>query len=111
MIKANEFITTGFSADDATKLNNVIEPLIQQGENITVDFEGITIFTTLFFNNVFAKYIVKMGPEEYQKIFRLVNLSELGENTYQHSVDNAIKYYNLSEDEKKGQDNIVENPD
>lgn len=111
MIKAIDFIKTGFSADDANKLDNVIQPLFEQGEKIIVDFEGIKIFTTLFFNNVFAKYILKIGPEKYQERFALENLSELGQTTYQHSFENAINYYRLSDAGKKAQDTIVEDPE
>ena len=111
MIKALNFIKTGFSADDATELDKVINPLFEQGEKIVVDFEGIKIFTTLFFNNVFAKYILKSGPDKYQDCFTLDNLSELGQTTYQHSFDNAVNYYRLSDAGKKAQDTIVEDPE
>lgn len=111
MIKAIDFIKTGFSADDAVKLDAAIQPLVQNGENVVVDFKDITIFTTLFFNNVFAKYILQIGPDAYQRRFELQNLSELGKTTYKHSFDNAVDYYNLSEDKQKRQTEIVENPD
>ena len=111
MIKAIEYIKTGFSADDAAKLNEVIQPIFDKGEKVIVDFSGITIFTTLFFNNVFAKYILKIGPSQYGTVFEVVNLSELGKTTYQHSYDNAVNYYGMSEGAKKAQDGIVENPD
>lgn len=109
MIRAIDFIKTGFSAADATKLDAVIQPLVQNGENIVVDFKDIAIFTTLFFNNVFAKYILQIGPDDYKQRFELQNLSELGETTYQHSFDNAVNYFNMSDDAKKIHDEITEN--
>lgn len=111
MIKANNYIKTGFSADDATELDKIIMASFSKGEKIVVDFEGIKIFTTLFFNNVFAKYILKMGPEEYKTRFTIENLSELGQTTYQHSFDNAVNYYKLSATEKEKQNEIVEAPE
>lgn len=111
MIKAIEYIKTGFSADDAAKLNDVIQPLFEQGVKVVVDFTGISIFTTLFFNNVFAKYILKIGPEQYERSFEIQNLSDLGQTTYQHSYDNAVNYYGLSDGAKETQNEIVENPD
>lgn len=111
MIKAVDFIKTGFSADDATKLDAVIQPLVEKGEKIIVDFKDITIFTTLFFNNVFAKYILKIGPDAYKQKFELKNLSELGETTYQHSFENAVNYFNMSDDAKKIHDEVTENTD
>ena len=108
MIKAVEFIKTGFSADDALKLSNVIEPIFDTSQKIVVDFTGITIFTTLFFNNAFTKYILQLGPDDYEKRFELINLSELGETTYQHSFENAVNYFNMSSDAKKIHDEITE---
>lgn len=104
MIKAIQFIKTGFSADDAKKLDMTISPLFETKQKIVVDFEGITIFTTLFFNNTFAKYLLQISPQKYDEMFSVINLSELGQATYQHSINNAINYYNLSEQEKKVQE-------
>lgn len=109
MIKATDFIEMAFSIDDATKIENAISPLINNDEKVIVDFDGITIFTTLFFNNAFAKYVLKFGPEKYQKIFDLRNLTELGAATYKHSFDNAVNYYSLSEEQKRIHDETVEN--
>ncbi len=109
MIKAKEYIESGFSSEDATKLDSAIKPLFEAGEDISVDFEDISIFTTLFFNNAFAKYLMLLGPEEYDKRFVLNNLSELGEMTYKHSLDNAKHYYSLSEENKTTEKDIVEN--
>lgn len=111
MIKANEYIKTAFSANDAENLERAISPVFESGENVTVDFSEITIFTTLFFNNVFAKYLIEIGPQEYNRKFELVNLSELGETTYQHSYENAVSYYNLSKEDREEQTNDLETLD
>ena len=111
MIQASKYIKTGFSADDAAKLSEVIDPLFANGNVIQVDFEGITIFTTLFFNHVFAKYVLQIGPEEYKERFLLENLTELGMTTYQHSVSNAEKFYQLSEEQKATANTVLDNPD
>lgn len=111
MIRASDYIKTGFSADDAAKLDAVIQQHVQNNEKIIVDFADITIFTTLFFNNVFAKYILQIGLDAYNQKFELHNLSELGQTTYQHSFDNAVNYYNLSEDKQKSQEKILGTPE
>lgn len=108
MIKATDFIKTGFSADDAIKISGEIEAALNSGEKVVVDFKGVTIFTTLFFNNAFTKYILKIGPDAYKQKFELKNLSDLGETTYQHSFDNAVNYFNMSDDAKKIHDEVTE---
>lgn len=111
MIKATKYIKTAFSANDAEELDQAILPLLDGSEKIVVDFDGITIFTTLFFNNAFAKYLMKLGPEKYNARFCLENLTELGASTYKHSIENAEKFYNLSKEEQQKQEEILENPE
>lgn len=111
MIKASNYIKTAFSAQDAENLSKAIDPVLNSDEKVIIDFSEITIFTTLFFNNVFAKYLIQIGPEEYNKKFELTNLSELGQTTYKHSYDNAIYYYGLSDEDKEQQTNDLSSLD
>lgn len=103
MIRVSEYLKTGFSASDAECLDAVIEPLLRQDGRIQIDFSDIKIFTTLFFNIALTKYIVQFGPKEYEDKFEVLNLSEVGQSTYQHSFDNAVEYYNLSATQKSEQ--------
>lgn len=111
MILAKNYIETGFSADDAGKLDTIIKPLIDKREKVVIDFEGVRIFTTLFFNTALAKYVMEIGPDEYEKLFELKNLSEVGDITYQHSLDNAKNYYVMNEKQRKNQDEILADPE
>ena len=56
MIRASEYIKTGFSANDAECLGAIVEPMVGQGEKIQIDFSNIKIFTTLFLG------IIKLCP-------------------------------------------------
>lgn len=111
MIKASDYIKTAFSANDAEKIYTAIILSLSDNNTVEVDFEGVSIFTTLFFNNAFAKFIIEMGPEKYDKTIKLTKLSELGESTYKHSYDNAINYYQLSQEEKTKQEQILGTPE
>lgn len=111
MIKASEYIKTGFSANDAECLGAIIEPMVGQCEKIQIDFSNIKIFTTLFFNISLTKYIVQFGPEKYGEMFEVLNLSEVGQSTYQHSFDNAVEYYKLSATQKSEQSALLSDLD
>lgn len=65
------------------------------------------LFTTLFFNNALAKYVLELGPEKYERKFAVENLSEVGRTTYQHSMENAKEYYKTSAEEKKERQQIL----
>lgn len=111
MIIAKNYIETGFSADDANKLDAVISPMLRNQEKVIIDFQDITIFTTLFFNTALSKYVMEKGPDEYERLFELNNLSEIGQVTYQHSLDNAKEYYNLTAEQRQKQDTILSDPE
>lgn len=111
MINAKEYITTGFSIEDAKKIYNVIEKQIKLSKKITIDFTGVKVFTTLFFNNALTQYVVKLSPEVYMKKFEVINLSEIGQVTYNHSLENAINYYKLSQEKRIAQDEVVNSTD
>ena len=74
MIQVNQYIKTAFSAEDAANLLKEIQPLVDAGEKIVLDFSEIKLFTTLFFNNALAKYVLEMGPEAYSHRFEVKNL-------------------------------------
>lgn len=106
MILAKDYIETGFSVEDAEKLDKAIASEISL-DNIVIDFEGVKFFTTLFFNNALAKYVLKLGPENYERKFRLRNLSDVGKTTYEHSLENAKEYYKLPPEKREVQDEIL----
>jgi hypothetical protein len=110
-ISVNQYIQTGFSSDDAEKLLSVVEPLVEKKEKILLDFTNVKIFTTLFFNNALAKYLVELGPNEYERLFEIKNLSEVGETTYQHSLDNAKEYYAMTKEQRVVQTSILSEPE
>lgn len=107
MIKASNYIKTGFSAEDAEKILLAITPLIESEDVITIDFDGIKFFTTLFFNNALSKFVLELGPEKYIKKFELKNLSEIGKTTYEHSLQNAREYYNLPDEKRLTYDKTI----
>ena len=48
-----------------------------------------------------------MGPEAYSHRFEVKNLSEVGETTYLHSMENAKDYYRVSAEEKEQQQKLL----
>lgn len=111
-ILVHELIKTGFSLDEAQKLFEQIDKKVKAHSNlkekIIIDFNGVKFFTTQFFNNSISKYILTMGPEEFKKIFEIINLSDAGQSTYQHSFENAVSYYNLPAEKRIEQNKIVD---
>lgn len=100
MIHVSDYIKNAFSIDDANKIAPRIEEELLKEDKIVLDFSGIRFYTTLFFNNAITKYVVSLGIDEYKRRFSIVNLSEVGKTTYEHSLSNAVSYSELSEEQR-----------
>ena len=90
-IKVNKFLESAFSNEQAEILKGEISNYIDKGDKIVLDFDGITKFTTLFFNFSTGYFINLLGKEKYDRVFELRNLNDLGESTYIHSYNNSVK--------------------
>ena len=99
-IKANNFISSGFSADDAAKLTPSINQAVDSGTEFAVDFSGVQYFTTLFFSTALTRLIDAFGEDEYRRRLHVTNLSESGQETYNHALDYAIEYFKKTDAER-----------
>lgn len=86
-------IISTFSNEAASKskglvLKEKLEALISIGEDISVDFAEIERFASPFFNNSFAALAIQYGFALVNRI-KLINLSDIGIDTYESSLDNA----------------------
>lgn len=107
-ILVKDLFSSAFSESKAVILRNEIQYLLDQNDNIIIDFTGITKYTTLFFNFSTGYFVSLLGPKEYDKKIRLIGLSDLGESTYRSSYDNAIEKY--SPEKHDVIFDIIENP-
>lgn len=110
IILARNHIETGFSMDDARLLKDYIDAVkvsSPENEKIIIDFEGVKFFTTQFFNSSIGKYVLEIGPSEFESKFEIINLSEVGQATFKHSYENAVSYFHLPPEKRLQQDDIV----
>lgn len=110
-IKVCELINSAFSNEEANILKACIEKKLLTENKIILDFEGITQFTTLFFNFSTGFFVKEYGKEKYDDIFELINLSELGESTYIHSYNNSLRNEKDANEIQKAILDIIQNID
>lgn len=93
----SEIINNGLTENNGLILRNKIETVLKElsvNDTIILDFKNLNLFATPFFNASIGYLVLKLGPENFIKIFKLEEISELGKNTYQHSYENAVEMYN-----------------
>ncbi len=108
MIEVINYTEQGFSVSDAESVEKVIKPLLEKQEKVILDFSGVKTFTALFFNKLLGKYLIQLGPEKYDDLVQVKNLSAFGESAYQHSLQSANDYYKRTEEQRREYDEIVQ---
>ena len=91
MIKVKDFLDMAFSYDDGMKLREKINDALKTEKPVEVDFEGITVFTTMFFNACFGHFVFTQSLDWYNEMIKVVNLNPMGTETHKHSIENAQK--------------------
>ena len=76
------------SQTSGEKLLNIMEPFVKEHVEFCVDFDGLTRFASPFFNNSFSKLALVYGFELIDSI-KILNLSIVGTDTYNASIENA----------------------
>lgn len=108
-IMVRELFSSAFSESKALILRTEIQKNLDQGEHVIIDFDGISKYTTLFFNFSTGFFVSLLGPEKYNDVISIRGLSNLGESTYKNSYENAIEKYNP--EMQREILSIIENPE
>jgi hypothetical protein len=62
-------------------------------EVVELDFAGVEIFSTPFFNLAIARLLDRMPSEVLNQRLHVLNLSPLGFSTLRRVIDNAKRHY------------------
>lgn len=110
-IVVKDYIPNAFSSEQANVLKKQIKDVLEKTDRVVLDFEGISQYTTLFFNFSTGFFVKKLGKEKYDETFELINLSELGVSTYSHSYNNNLRVVSDNDEINKAIKEILSNVD
>lgn len=79
---------------DGLALRKRMEEVLDEFGEVVLDFSGISLFATPFFNASVGYFIINLTPEKFAKVVSTKNLNELGQETYGHSLENAEYIFN-----------------
>lgn len=93
IIKISSIAPMAMTEDAGMKLRKEMKESIQKSEEVILDFEGIELFATPFFNSSIGYFVMQLSPERFKEYVQVINLSDLGKETYGHSYQNAVSVY------------------
>lgn len=83
----------GTAASTAQKLYDKIYPELVAGKNISLDFTGVKIFTSSFFNLAITRILKDITSEKLYQLVEFTGLSKDNEKLLTHLIKNAEHYY------------------
>lgn len=77
-----------------------IEPTLKKGEELTLDFQGVDLFASPFFNASIGYILKDLSIEDLKKHLSVVNINPVGNQVLNLVIKNAIEYYSSDKNEK-----------
>jgi STAS-like domain of unknown function (DUF4325) len=85
------------AADGGQKLYEEIYPKLLEGKNISLDFTGVKIFTSPFFNFAIGQLLKNITREKLYELVEFIGLSQNDQKLLAHVMKNAERYYSDEE--------------
>jgi hypothetical protein len=74
-------------------LYDTIYPQLQSGETVELDFLGVRIFASPFFNYAIGQLLRDLKADRLNELLIIKNLNSVGSNTLELVIENAQRYY------------------
>ncbi len=86
--------------DTGRALYNRIHPALLAGEEVELDFSGVRVFASPFFNTAIGLLYQDMTPEQLTEHLKLQHLTLAGKSTLRVVIETARTVYGSDEAEK-----------
>ncbi|GGE84023.1 MULTISPECIES: STAS-like domain-containing protein [Gammaproteobacteria] len=96
MLKVKVFDLVGknaISMQSGTKLNNAIATALLEGQTVEIDFSGVSLFASPFFNASIGVLLKDINIEQLTDKMKVVNCNEIGLSLLNTVIQNAIHFY------------------
>src|SRR5437899_13092775 len=92
--------------EDGQSIYDRIKPELANRRNVELDFSGVTVFASPFFNAAIGQLLKDFKPEDLNRLLRVVNLIPAGHDVLKRVIENAKQYYS-SEHFRKAQSEVL----
>ncbi len=90
------------SMQSGEKLYDKLYPLMKSNEVVELDFSGVSLYASPFFNASIGLLLRDFSVDILMKNLSFSDISDVGRDLLNHVVENAIAYYSSSGAVSKG---------
>lgn len=95
------------TSEDGRKVYEQIVPRLQSNEEVCLDFDGVSVFASPFFNFAIGQLLKDFSPDKLNSLVSVDNLTSDGTSVWKRVVQNAKEYYRNPK-AKKAFDSTIE---
>src|SRR5437870_5171543 len=103
-----EICTFALTQEDGQTVFDQIAPALRTGEPVELDFKGVRVFASSFFNASLGQLLRDFKREDLRRLLKLENLTAEGQDVARQVIDNAEKYYSAPEEYREAQRKVIE---
>lgn len=79
--------------EDGQRVYDEIHPALNKAESVQLDFTGVKVFASPFFNAAVGQLMKDLKPDDLNRLLRLENLAPAGVSVLRRVIENAKRYY------------------
>ena len=81
------------TVDDGQKVYDLIHPDLVAGHPVELDFAGVSVFASPFFNAAIGRLLKDIKPEDLNRLLKVSNLIPVGMDVLKRVIENSKQYY------------------
>jgi hypothetical protein len=93
IIVINEIGKNCITASDGQKIYKLIFPLLHKEQMVELDFNGVEIIASPFFNAAIGYLIKDISNEKLNELLNISNLIPTGKEVLKKVIENSKRYY------------------
>lgn len=107
-IKVREWVgENAMTQEDGKAVYDLIHDPLRQGETVELDFEGVDVFASPFFNASVGRLLEDLERDALNAQLLFEHLSGFGERVLRRVIENAEEYYAASPEHRRAMERIV----
>lgn len=107
-IKVKELVgENAMTLDDGEVIYARIHDPLTQGETVELDFDGVQVFASPFFNAGVGRLVGELTADALNTRLKFDHLSDFGARILRRVIENAKDYYTAPADQRRAIDRIV----
>lgn len=84
---------SAITLDDGQKVYDQIHPALLASREVKLDFAGVGILASPFFNAAIGRLLQDIEPEALNRLLQVRNLTPAGMYTLRRVIENSKRYY------------------